>query len=419
MTFQLNELEEIYPENLWLTLSPEQKQDAWKKTFQQFDINHPNSWQIFINCLCQNEFLKWLKCDPDFQQDLNTFPEYQDANFWGFVNGSIITIGETKLVIVPTEKSHPMKIEIPQEWVDIPKFTPHYYLAMQVNLEDSWLRVWGYATHQQIANQAEYNKINKTYCLDREELVSDLNIMWVARELCPQQMFNNKLGTKVSNVSNIRSSEVLLKNLSCKNVVSPRLYADFQEWEILISSDNLRNQLYQRRCENFSEHQKQLSLHQVVSFSQWVENRFTAGWQNVDALLNLQKKTVVSQFRSDIALNKSRVKGAKLIDLGMQLGKQSVVLLVGISPEIDDRISIRVQLYPADEESYLPASMRLALLSQSGMLLQEVISRSHDSYVQLKRFKFPLGKSFSIQMVLGDVNIKEDFILDQLLGKLS
>jgi Protein of unknown function (DUF1822) len=415
MTFQLDELEEIYPEHLWLELSSEEKDDAWIKLSRQLYSNDANRWQVFINYICRNIFLNWLKDDSELNQKLDIFPKNGDFNFWEFVNGSTVAIDETKLVLIPTDKSNSLEFEIPQEWVDIPNWTAHYYLAVQLNLEQSWLHIWGYATHQQIVNQAKYNQINKTYCLDREELIPDLNIMWVAREVCPQKLLTNKVLLDTSNVY----PEMLLEKLSHKNVISPRLYADFEEWAIFISSDHLREKLYQRRWKNCSSYQEKVSSSSRINLSQWLENRFTAGWQHLDTLLNFQKKAVASQFRSDIALNNYRVKGAKLIDLGMQLGKQSVVLLVGISPEIDDKISIRVQLYPADEESYLPASIRLALLSQSGMLLQEVISRSHDSYVQLKRFKFPLGKSFSIQMVLGDVNIKEDFMLDQLLGKIS
>lgn len=415
MTFSMNELEEIYPEHLCLKLSPEEKNNAWLKVSRQTYSNHVTRWQGFINYLCRNSFLTWLMDDTELNHKLNLSPNHQDFNLWEFVNGSSIAIDETKLVFIPTEKSNPVEFEIPKEWVDIPNWNAHYYLAVQVNLEQSWIHIWGYTTHQQIINQAKYNQINQTYCLDREELISDLNIMWVAREVCPQKLVQSKALLNISNVC----AEALLKKLSHKDVISPRLYINFEEWATLISSDNLRNQLYQRRWENCSNHQEKLSAPQTINLSQWLENRFSAGWQHIDTLLNFQKKTLVSQFRSDTALNQYRVKGAKLIDLGMQLGKQSVVLLVGISPEIDDKISIRVQLYPTDEESYLPASVRLALLSQSGMLLQEVISRSHDSYVQLKRFKFPLGKSFSIQMVLGDVNIKEDFMLDQLLGKIS
>lgn len=130
-----------------------------------------------------------------------------------------------------------------------------------------------------------------------------------------------------------------------------------------------------------------------------------------DALINSQQRILAVQFRSDAALKELRVKGAKLIDLGIELAGISVVLLLGLTSEIDDRISIRVQLHPANEEMYLPPHIKLLLLSESGNILQEVESRNHDHLIQLKKFKSHPGKNFSIKIAFGGISIKEDFML--------
>ena len=98
----------------------------------------------------------------------------------------------------------------------------------------------------------------------------------------------------------------------------------------------------------------------------------------------------------------------------MQLENKSVALLIGLSPQIDNKVGIRVQLYPASGETYLPDNIQLTLLSESGNALQSVESRSYDNYIQLKRFKLPLGKYFSIQVACKDIKIKENFVLEGL-----
>jgi len=56
------------------------------------------------------------------------------------------------------------------------------------------------------------------------------------------------------------------------------------------------------------------------------------------------------------------------------------------------------------------------LISEGGDILQEVHSRSistgtGDEYIQLKRFKCQPGKTFSIQIALGDVANIESFVV--------
>jgi hypothetical protein len=72
-------------------------------------------------------------------------------------------------------------------------------------------------------------------------------------------------------------------------------------------------------------------------------------------------------------------KRGKLIDLGMELQGQRVVLLVNVTEEADNQLSVLVQLHPAGEERYLPPQIALTLLSQAGKKLQEFRSRTQDN----------------------------------------
>jgi hypothetical protein len=182
-----------------------------------------------------------------------------------------------------------------------------------------------------------------------------------------------------------------------------------------------------RSLEDLLEHLRQIEQPEQaltrVNLSQWFENVFEAGWQSLEALLGTNQENLAFSFRSASGLSERQVKRAKLINLGLQLGSQSVALLValalakrdevqpaeGIAPEADQKVSILVQIHPVGGETYLPPNLKLALLSEAGDILQDVQSRSQDNYIQLKGFRGNPGESFNIQVAFGDASITETF----------
>ncbi|HAA28739.1 MAG TPA: hypothetical protein DCE56_14945 [Cyanobacteria bacterium UBA8553] len=180
-----------------------------------------------------------------------------------------------------------------------------------------------------------------------------------------------------------------------------------------------------RSLEDLLEHLRQIQqtkqVKMRVNLSQWFENLFETGWQSVEALFGKNQENLAFSFRSPSGLSECQVKRAKLINLGLQLGSQSVALLVAlakqaevhpteaIAPEADRKVGILVQVHPVGEETYLPPNLRLALLSQAGDILQDVQSRSQDNYIQLKRFRGNPGESFNIQVAFGNATMTETF----------
>ncbi|PMB33638.1 DUF1822 domain-containing protein [Fischerella thermalis BR2B] len=412
MKSEMNDLMVLYPDKLWLDLSDQEQQTAWQISAQNHYSNPAARWNAYLNCLCLNAFLDWLKEEPDLGETPKVWPsDYQLPSIWEFVNGTCLTVGELRLVLIPSDKSNLTEFRIPQEWVDIPNWVANYYLAVQINLEENWIGVWGYTTHQQIREKAKYDLMDRTYLLDEEDLIADINVMWVAREVCSVQKPELKMLPELSSVQ----IEKLLKQLDQWTPDLPENVSE-QEWMALLALDKKRQDLYQKRLAKHKGNLVAYSQPLVNNLSKWFQNVFEAGWHSFDTLVSSQQNTLAVQFRSDATLNEVRVKGAKLIDLGMQLRNTAVVLLIGLTSEIDEKVSIRVQLHPANEEVYLPPDLKLLLLSGSGNILQEVQSRSHDNFIQLKKFKSPPGKSFSLQVTLGDISIKEDFMLEKLVG---
>jgi len=40
-------------------------------------------------------------------------------------------------------------------------------------------RIWGYTTHLQLKSDGHYDHGDRTYCLDEDDLIDDLNILWL------------------------------------------------------------------------------------------------------------------------------------------------------------------------------------------------------------------------------------------------
>ncbi|MBD6615501.1 DUF1822 family protein [Komarekiella sp. 'clone 1'] len=146
----------------------------------------------------------------------------------------------------------------------------------------------------------------------------------------------------------------------------------------------------------------------VVNLRRWLEGIFETGWQSTEAILGIDMNLV--SIRS-MTILKTDIKRAKLIDFGMRLNDQTVVLSLAVSSNIDGTISVLAQLYPSSGNTYLSPNVKLVMLSESGETLQEVYSRGHDNYIQIRPFKGMSGDGFSLQVGFNNVNVTEDFVL--------
>ncbi|MBD3559780.1 DUF1822 family protein, partial [Planktothrix sp. FACHB-1355] len=275
MTFVFDDLVEIYPDQLWLEFSLEDQKKAWQQTEEQGYSNQSARWNAFLNQLCLNTFMTWLKTNSDLKSSPQIWPQMAELpTFWEVVNGTSILLNETRLLLVPSDKSNLKEFSIPQEWVDIPDWVADYYLAVQLQLEERWMRVWGYVTSEQICNDGNYDKQDRTYTLDREDLIEDLNVLSVKQEL-----FSRKK-VKISPLPTLppNQTEALLAQLSQSSPYSPRLNIPFEQWGALLANEKNRQQLYRQRLGVTQKHS-------TVNLGDWLQNIFQSSWQSVDALL--------------------------------------------------------------------------------------------------------------------------------------
>ncbi|MDF5738729.1 MULTISPECIES: DUF1822 family protein [unclassified Nostoc] len=156
-------------------------------------------------------------------------------------------------------------------------------------------------------------------------------------------------------------------------------------------------------------------LRQLVNLSQWFAGIFEASWQTIESLWNLPELRPAYAFRSTETLElnslnqpESITKRAKLIDLGIQILNQPVMLIVQITPEKDQQTSIHLQLHATGNQIYLPPGVHLTVLDSSGIVFLDAQSRKSDNYIQLQ-FRGEPTEQFSVRVAMNDTSITEHF----------
>ncbi len=145
----------------------------------------------------------------------------------------------------------------------------------------------------------------------------------------------------------------------------------------------------------------------LVSLERWFENVFELGWQSVEMLLDTQPANLALSVRS---VPEAGVERGKLIDLGIELTGQAVVLVVSLTPQNEQEMDINVEVHPNRGQTYLPPNLQLMVLDEDGEAVMEAIARSANSNIQLQ-FSGSPGERFSVKVALEDVSVVENFVI--------
>ncbi|NEP46084.1 MAG: DUF1822 family protein [Okeania sp. SIO2H7] len=391
MTLTLNELTEIYPEQVWLEFSRETDDRIWKAS-QEYS-NNAARWNAYINNLCLSAILAWLPEETEGGEQPQPVPSLEVLKeLWEVVNGSAIALGDTRIIVIPTEETDTETFCIPQEWVDLPAWVGDYYLAAIVEPDEGWVRIWGYTNRENLKSKAHYNEFDRVYCLDRDFVTEDLNVMWVGREVCPPGK------PEIAPLASLSGDEAvaLVETLGRRSPYSPRLEVEFEKWGALLERENLVRMLYQKRL-------SEARSPRVANLRRWLEGAIEAGWQRIEELISTRQVQMGYRFRGPIAIERG-----KAIDLGMEVGGQSVALIAIVSPEAETEIDIRLQVYPMDDETYLPPGLKLIIIEESGEEVISTESRELDNAIQL-HFTAEFGETFSAVVAFGEVIISQEF----------
>ncbi len=346
----------LLPETVWL--EPEHFIKA--NQISSKDITKANNyWQVYLNALALLALKVWL------QERLPNKLITEDTNF--IETAGNLQVGEFKFCAIATEHLLSEIVKIPEQLIENPEYSAHFYVLLEVLEEDEEVIIRGFLPYKQlieIKSNSELPIIESSYQL-------------------PLSLFD----------------------------MEPNHLLVYQRY---IEASEFAAPVAENQVDRVTENLSQLVSTNTTKLTKWFQGVIDEGWQTIDTItnpeFNLACRTINTQ---------KETKRAKLIDLGINLGHIKVALLVNISTDkpnnnnesSEEKIHVMAQLYPMDGEKYLPQNITLFLISKAGKTLQEVTSRIQDNYIRLKPFKGQSGKSFSIHISLEDMLFKQNFEL--------
>lgn len=153
---------------------------------------------------------------------------------------------------------------------------------------------------------------------------------------------------------------------------------------------------------------KVLNLLSYINLNKWFEGVFYSGFQSLSNLRS-EKKEFAYNLRN-FSLDKA-ISGGTIIDLGLIVNNQKVVLIINASLREGDKRNILVQLYPSGTDKFLAPNIKLLMLTTRDRVLQEVESSDFDEYIQLLPFKNKIGKSFTLQIIFKEEVLSENIFI--------
>lgn len=255
---------------LYLEIDPALPAQVWQQS--QFLATPASRWSAYLNQLTLQTLLPWLT------EEVGTWvqPMLKQAllpTVWEWVSGTAVNVDDWRLVLLPVEAMDADEFRVPQEWVDMPEWLGDYYLQVQVNPDEGWVKVAGMATHQMLKEQGVYDWRDRTYALPASDLISDVNVMAVSQALCPAAAKRSAVAPVPA--LSLAQANQLMSRLSDPSLLNPRLAVDFSSWSALMAHGGWRRQMAQQRWGR-----------PAASVSQWLQSGLTQfaqqlGWQEV------------------------------------------------------------------------------------------------------------------------------------------
>ena len=376
------------PKQLWLEISPATQTAAWQASQP---IQAPGArWRVYLNQLCLQTCLDWLEAE--FSQSIIAFPP-QDANpvNWEVVTGSCLQLGNTKLVLLPSDTAGQDELLVPQEWVDIPSWIVDYYLAVKVKPDDGCMELWGYTTHRHLKTSGAYDSWDRVYTVEAENLTLDISVLLTTIERCPTaQTRADVVADAVSQPALAAvQAENAIAQLARPHVAFPRLSVPFAQWSAVLANATWRQGLYTQRLAALGGRDGGLG-----SLSQYLQGAMMAGWQSLETIFGAEAQQLAFAFRG----SESEASQAKIIQFDATPNPQSVRLVLLWQMEADGRLAVRSQVYPTEGELYLPPNLTFTLLSDQDEVLQSIQSGEANNYIQMRRFRCPSGYAFALKI---------------------
>lgn len=148
----------------------------------------------------------------------------------------------------------------------------------------------------------------------------------------------------------------------------------------------------------------------LTVLSRWLYHEMEAGWNTVEQLMDDLQTQYAFSFRSPVTTSQPEaatgVRRGKLLQLKDEPEVQ-VLLLVEIIPGTALEYQMKVEVYPVGEETYLPRSLHVAVMDETG----KSVLQAENSNSEGLEFHFigEVGEKFSVSVSLNQCNIVEEF----------
>lgn len=320
----------------YLEIDPNLQAQAWQQN------DGPSRWQAYLNQLCLDTVIPWLRED----HDLRAIPALKPPSLqsiWAVVTGTPIQVEAQKIVLIPTETIDLDELRVPQEWVDIPDWIADYYVVAQVNPDEGWVRIGGFTKHLQLKEQGTYDWCDRTYTLNDTDLTSDLNVLWLTQQFNPQETTQAAINPLPA-LSKTQADQ-LIQRLGNSDLITPRLAIPFEQWGSLMAHGGWRQRLAAQRR----------GITAQPSVGQWLQTGMTnlaqqMGWQS----MTLQPQ--LSAARGDQPLTPTAA-----ISRQLQIEGQPYELNVYA---VETESAWRFELRPVTPGASIPAGFILRLLTE-------------------------------------------------------
>jgi Protein of unknown function (DUF1822) len=371
----------VEPTDWTLEISPDRQAAVWQQ--RQADPNAWGRWNAYLNQLCLETILPWLKA-AHLPTATSWVSESQLPMVWDLVNGAVITVGTKRIALIPTETIDRAELEVPQEWIDIPSWAADYYLGVEIT-DSQAIHIYGYTTHKQLKTQGVYDPIDRTYCVGSDDLNPDLNALWLTLDRYPATVTR----AAIAPIPALASERItpLIERLGNPAELLPRLAVPFAVWAAIIEQPESRQRLYQQR-------QTGQSAPAITRLSSWLQGQIDTIWQTLDLVL-LPPQIATAVRGNDRSPTTTDLYRAKVYTLAAG----QVALAIGIAPISDTESRIDLQIHPAGGATQLPGATRLRLLAADGSEIGQA-SAAVTETIQLQ-FRANAGERFQVEIVCG------------------
>jgi Protein of unknown function (DUF1822) len=224
-SYRLQQLTATYPEHIWIST----------------EVNHAeiNLSQSALNQLCIDRVSEHLTKSLDLTVELAFPSESKSLLFISkLVNGFVLSISDIRIAFIPTQDLDLMGFEVPQEWVDLSNWAADYYVPIQIDLDGNYLHLWGFISHQYLQQRAILDRCQRVYEVASSDLVSDLDLLWIACDLVCNGSIAPERGTipQLTLLSQLDAQRSIDRLKQHRSIFSPRLVLPFEQWGAIINS---------------------------------------------------------------------------------------------------------------------------------------------------------------------------------------